>query len=380
MLTYATFGDYLRVKGISPGRISKTENRSVRDYLNRATRTVDSSTRRRFFPYEETRRFSIPSNYVDLRQRAFVRDDLELDKDLLEVLRVQVGVNNAIVEMYETLPTGGLTARQDSFVANNVDGLDSQGGVRISVGDVLHIENEDCPVIAVNTSTNVVQIKRGQFDTLASSHAAGVNVQKLNLLTLVPGVDFFLLDFNIRPAIAIRIVWPATWAGRFTGASWRYRYPQIYVTGNWGYHETPADWWVDTLEVVPSGGWTASNDSWTPNNINGTDSIGEARFEDGYLYRVDDELIWGGAVKQTVSMLRGKQGSDALPHVEGTPILRFAVLHEIVEATLDIARTLRESDESVGGRQGVSDMSIGVQIGYSKDTTTTLRRMTRTII
>ena len=380
MLTYATFGDYLRVKGISPGRISKAENRSVRDYLNRATRTVDSTTRRGFFPYEETRRFSIPSNYVDLRQRAFVRDDLYLDRDLLEVQRVQVGVNNAVVEMYETLPAGGLTALQTTFTANNVDGLDSQGGRRISVGDVLRIESEDCPVIAVDTVTNVVQIQRGAFDTLAVAHAAGVDVQKLNLLTLIPGIDFYLLDFNIRPAFAIRIVWPATWAGRFTGASWRYRYPQIYVTGNWGYHERPKDWWVDTLETVPTGGWTASTSSWTPADINGEDSIGEPRFEDGYLYRVDDELIWGGAVKQTVSMLRGKQGSAALPHAEGTPIYRFAVLHEIVEATIDIARTLRESDESVGGRQGVSDMSVGVQIGYSRDTSATLKRMTRAIL
>lgn len=385
MQTYGTLGDYQAIKGIDPTTLTDAERALIRQYLTRATRVVDGTTRRRFFPIQETRRYSIPSSYVDLRMRAFTRDDLMLDRDLLEAIRVQVTVNGAIVEMTEVVPLGGMDDIQTTLAFNAPGGLDSLGNVKVSVGDILQIEGELLPVLSINYGTKVAQVQRGAFDTIAVSHAAGVDIPKLRLITLVPGQDFLLIDFNIRPAIGLRIVWPATWAGLITGSSWRYRYPQIYVTGLWGYHEFKDEWWVNSLQTVPSS-FTDATATISITDTTVTDANGVLAWQEGFLYRIDQELIWGGVITPgsgvtgTMAITRGENGSLAVAHASGRAIRRFDVLAEVVEATIDIARTLRESDESVGGRQGVSEMSVGVQISYAKDTAETLRRLVRSVI
>jgi hypothetical protein len=101
------------------------------------------------------------------------------------------------------------------------------------------------------------------------------------------------------------------------------------------------------------------------------------RFEKGNLIRIDNELIWVTDVNATtnvVTIMRGKQGSIAVAHTAGTRIYRYQVQEEIQEVVLVTTKTFYESDNSQGGRQGVSEMSGGVEISIPKDQAEVLQR------
>lgn len=382
MLTYTTLAEFMQVKRITSSHADSAEQELLREYLRRATREIDRVCRRRFFPYWQTRRFSIPVSYMDLRNRAHIHSDLALDADLLEAVRVQVGTGT-IIESGETVPSGGFaaTSANTTFTAVDVDGVDAQGNDRLPVGTILQVGYEIMVVADRNTGTNSVTLARAQNGTLAAAHAEGTTINKHVLTMLQPGIDFHLLDFNIEPKYGIRLVFPNTWAGRYTGLAWRSRYPQIYVTGLWGFHDDAFNRYVDTLDPIPSGGITASATSWTAADADGVDAAGETRYRADYLYRIGNELVLvTGVSTNTVTVTRGVNGTLAVSHAAGTPIYRWAVVQDIKKACFNIAKTIRDSDDSVGGRQGVTDMSVGVEITYAKDTAETLRHYVRPFI
>jgi len=382
MLTYATLQTFAKVKGISLDLLSDEDGRMLREYLRRGTREIDRITRRRFFPFHMTRRYSIPMTYADLRNRALIHEDLQLDADLMEVVRVQVGTGT-VIDSGEDVPLGGLTAIATTFTATDADGLDDQNIDRFAVGVVLQIKNEQCVIRARDTGTNVVTLERGAFGTIAAAHAAGVQISKNVLTTLEPGIDFHLLDFNINPKFAIRLVFPNTWAGRYTGVAWRSRYPQIYVTGFWGFHDQMQEAWVNTNDPIPSGGITAVATTWNALAVDGTDAANELRFLVDHLYRVENELMWLTAADDNtgaLTVLRGQHGTLVAAHAAGTPVYRFAVLEDIRKSCFNIAKTLRDSDDSVGGRQGVTEVSVGVKITYAADVAETLKHYIRSYI
>jgi hypothetical protein len=186
------------------------------------------------------------------------------------------------------------------------------------------------------------------------------------LTTFARGIDYQLLSFNAYPKYALRPVLPNAWGGKYVSGGDAYRYPNVFVTGFWGYHEQYAtEAWVDTLETIPGGGLSAIATTVTVTDADGRDSQNSIRIEEGYLLRIDDELVEVTAVNYTtnvVTLLRGQRGTLAQTHDAGTRIWRWATQPDIVEAAVAMAKTWREADESVGGRQGVSEMSQGVEI------------------
>lgn len=78
---------------------------------------------------------------------------------------------HAWIDTLETVPVGGLTSGASSFTALDADGKDARYQTRFEVGKLLKIESEYLRIVAVNTTTNVVTVLRGQAGTTAAAHA-----------------------------------------------------------------------------------------------------------------------------------------------------------------------------------------------------------------
>jgi hypothetical protein len=67
-----------------------------------------------------------------------------------------------------------LTATDTTITVNDADGLDAFNRTpRFSAGNLIRIENELCEVLATNTTTNVLTVRRGVRGTTAAVHAQG---------------------------------------------------------------------------------------------------------------------------------------------------------------------------------------------------------------
>lgn len=374
MLTYATYADWCRIRKVTDAAAVETGERVITDYLAKATNYINSVTHRRFFPFWETRLYAIPVTYRDLNNRADIFEDLSLNYDLLEAVNVQTGADRATVSTQETLQSA-LTRYATTFTATDADGLDANGNRRYNVYDLLLIDNEFLFVVGVNTTTNVITVQRGALKSTPAAHASGTTIFKKVMVTLDAAQDYFPLNFNINPHHSLRLVFPNTWSGGYVGAAYRYQYPQILVTALWGYHEDYRGAWIDTLEVVPQGAFssgfsdgfngvlentsiTATQTTIQMEDVDGDDVTGMPRLEAGMMLRIDDELLEvtdADATTNVITVVRGINGSTATTHTAGVPVYRWDVHQEVREVCYSIAATWRNRDESVNGRQGVSD-------------------------
>lgn len=382
-LTYARLQDYLDMKKISSSNVEATETRILNDYLVRATQWIDRVTGRHFFPLREAHMHSIPVAYRDLSNRAMIWEDITLDYDLLEPILIQL-ITGALLDTNENVPSGGLDMFSTTFTADDVDGLDSAGQQRFAVGDILQIESERMQVVASNISTNVVTVNRALFGTLAGVYAEGVDISKLSLSSLQPGIDVVFIEYNLDPKWGIQLIWPNTWSGGYIGATYRNRQPQIYITALWGYHERyQKTAWINTTEVIATGGIVADDTAIVVIEADAYD-FNQTRFTVGDLIRIENELMYVTAItidtptpKDTLTVLRGQNGTLAEGHDQAIPIYRYEVEQDIKEACLTIAKTWRDADNSVGGRQGVSEISTGVELALPKDTAAILKTYRR---
>lgn len=208
--------------------------------------------------------------------------------------------------------------------------------------------------------------------------------------SLTEGTDYFLLDHNIYPKYAIALKFPNYWNGGFSTSTLSHvEQPEVTLTGVWGFSDEsryPAQAWIDTLEVVPTGALTSSETTITLDgaapDVDGDDELGEQRLDAGYLLRIDDEFIEVLSVDETTNAFdvrRGAQGTTATAHTAGTTITRWRVPEDITETCLKIAKTWREADELTGGRLGVGDMSVGIDLDIPNDAKTTIKYYTRRI-
>lgn len=73
--------------------------------------------------------------------------------------------------------TVGINASVDSFIVNDVDGLDLFGFTpRISAGNIVKLDSEYLEVTSTVTLTNVVSVRRGVLGSTAAAHLAGARV------------------------------------------------------------------------------------------------------------------------------------------------------------------------------------------------------------
>lgn len=78
----------------------------------------------------------------------------------------------------DTVPTGGITASATSFTVTDADGDNALDySPRFSPGNLIRIDNELMDVLAVNTTTNTLTVRRGARQTTAASHTEGTAIQ-----------------------------------------------------------------------------------------------------------------------------------------------------------------------------------------------------------
>ena len=369
MLSYATTSDIARVKTFAFDNLTPEEKLGITDYFRKATTYIDNTCRRRFFPYDRLREFSVPTYYLDLRNRSFIYADLTLDDDLLEVFTLQSGGVNTLIDTLDTLQAN-ITATQNTIVVADAAGLDANGNTRFVEGTLFQIDNERFEVVLV--STNTLYVKRGALQTRRAAHTSTTKLYKLDVSSMTQGVNFHLLEFNIEPKFGIRLVFPATWT---SSVVWRTRIPQIFVSGYFGYHNRYTEsGWANTLTALKAA-LNATDTSFPLANAAsaGLDSLGEPAYQVGYLLQIGRELmaitqidLGAGAADDTIHVARGQNGSLPLPHAISDPIYRYNVPWDIREACLVCAKVFREADQATGGRQGVGEASIGVEIAVPK--------------
>lgn len=204
--------------------------------------------------------------------------------------------------------------------------------------------------------------------------------------TEITSDDYYLMESNIYPKTTAVIRLSSSIGLTSIGSTKRFDEPVIHITGTWGYTDAvryPADAWLDTYETVPAGGLTANATSFTASDVDGDDENFRKRFVKGRLLKINDEFIEvvdTNTTSNAVTIRRGARGSTASVHAEGDVIYSWQVTQDIVEATLQVAKTWRESDIAAGSRLGVSDYSAGVEVNIPADPARIIKSYERSVL
>lgn len=85
---------------------------------------------------------------------------------------------NAWLDVDTVQNVGGISSSATTLIVADVDGSNEYGfAPRISVADYIRLGDEIMWVVATNTTTNVVTVKRAVLGTTASAHAQGTSVR-----------------------------------------------------------------------------------------------------------------------------------------------------------------------------------------------------------
>lgn len=204
--------------------------------------------------------------------------------------------------------------------------------------------------------------------------------------TEIPNGEYYLMESNLYPKTTAVIRLPSSIGLTSIASTRRFDEPVIHITGVWGYSDYvryPHDAWLDTNETVPIGGLTSDATSFVASDTDSYDENFRKRFVKGRLLKINNEFIEVTDVNNTsntVTIKRGARGSVANLHSEGDIIYSWQVTQDIVEATLQIAKTWRESDIAAGSRLGVSDYSAGVEVNIPADPARIVKSYERSVL
>jgi hypothetical protein len=202
----------------------------------------------------------------------------------------------------------------------------------------------------------------------------------------IPDDNYFLLEHNIYPKSIIAINFPYYWGGTYGAIApyKRYDSPVISLTGIWGFadYRYPAEFWIDTDQVL-LGDIDNAVTTITLDAVDDLDSLGENAFFVGCLIRIDNEFMEVTAIDtgtNEITVRRGMRGSTKASHDEDAVITRWRVIEDIQTVCIQVAKTWMELDLNAGGRIGVSDTSVGAELGIPQDALTTIKMYQRSII
>ncbi len=124
----------------------------------------------------------------------------------------------------------------------------------------------------------------------------------------------------------------------------------LTVTGVWGWHDDYARAWKSSGDVIPAGGVNASVTTFTVASVSGADGWNLApRFQPGQLLRVDTEhmsLVATNASTNTLTVVRGVNGSTAAAHAASAPISVYVPPADIAEIALRWAAWLYKTEDA----------------------------------
>jgi hypothetical protein len=180
-----------------------------------------------------------------------------------------------------------------------------------------------------------------------------------NTATTITAADYYLVSAdndNRTPYNVIELV---------TGSSAAFLYsttPQRAnaVTGFWGYHENWAGAWIASQDTVENNPLSDSGTSITVNDADGADLYGfMPRFQVQQLIRIEAEYLYLTAkntTSNTLTVIRGVNGTTAAAHAQNTPIYIYQPMPEIVGAmqVLGAYSYRRKDTAGTPGEQGLT--------------------------
>lgn len=127
----------------------------------------------------------------------------------------------------------------------------------------------------------------------------------------------------------------------------------IDVTGIWGWHDDWLNAWRDSGDTVQNNPLSAAGLSLTVNDVDGADAENDLpRFQVGQLLKIEDEylrVLAVNTVANTLTVLRGVNGSPATSHAQNTPIRVYQPPRDAELVCLRLAAWLyREPDNEFG--------------------------------
>jgi hypothetical protein len=135
------------------------------------------------------------------------------------------------------------------------------------------------------------------------------------------------------------------------------------VTGWWGYHEDWANAWQSSQDTVENDPLTAAGTSITVNDADGADLYGDTpRFKVGQLLKIESEYVYvtvvTAASTNTLTVIRGVNGTTAAQHVQNTAIYVYRPMREVEQSALRLAQWLY-GQKDVGYQNIVRTLGAG---------------------
>jgi hypothetical protein len=124
----------------------------------------------------------------------------------------------------------------------------------------------------------------------------------------------------------------------------------LAVAGVWGWHDDYGNAWKPSTDSIPGGGITSSATSFTVASVSGADGWSlSPRFTPGQLLKVDSEymhVVGANTGTNTLTVVRGANGSTAASHTAGTAISVYVPPTDIAEVTLRWAGWLYKTEDA----------------------------------
>ena len=143
----------------------------------------------------------------------------------------------------------------------------------------------------------------------------------------------------------------------------------IQVDALWGYHDEYSTAWRDSTDTLSAAITTTTATTLTVNNAAGADAWGlTPRFSVGNLIQVDTEWMWiVGISTNTLTVVRGAQGTTAATHLISAPISVYVPPADITDICLRWASWLFTQDSTSYGKTIVGPFGMTVPAGAPPD-------------
>lgn len=136
------------------------------------------------------------------------------------------------------------------------------------------------------------------------------------------------------------------------------------VTGTWGYHEQWGQAWQDSQDTVENNPLSDSGTSITINDVDGANLFGfTPLFQYQQLLRIESEYVYvtgKNTTTNTLTVIRGVNGTTAAAHVQNTPIYIYQPMAEIVLAMLTLATYAYRRKDNVGRDSDRGSTALGI--------------------
>lgn len=156
-------------------------------------------------------------------------------------------------------------------------------------------------------------------------------------LVVGTNVNLWQSEFGVFDTLALTEPWCHTWYYYARCGSCQ---APVYVTiaGTWGYNADYANAWLNTGQTITNaGGIDADDTTFTVTDVDAANTLGfTPAISAGNLLQIDSEWMQVTATNistNTVTVLRGQNGSTAAAHNQGTAVYAYQVEESVKRAT-----------------------------------------------